>query len=109
MGQLTTQPIDFDLRPATGETDQRLTVDATAGGVQFTAWGLKVTHILWTLETANVRFTLDASAPTSSNGHVLLANDTGIWPLTWAYAAKFIRTDGTSGVLHASPLTTSGT
>lgn len=108
MSNLTTQPVDYDYRPAPGETDQRLTVDATSGGVQLSAYGARVTHVFWTLETAQIRCTLDGSAPTSSNGHILEAGDSGVWPRAWFAAAKFIRTGSSSGVIHASPLTTSG-
>ena len=89
--------------------DQRLTVDDTADGVQFTAWDLlHVTHVLITAETAECRYTLDNSAPTTTNGHVLAAAAEKTWSVALANAAKFIRTTGTSAVLHASPLRISG-
>jgi hypothetical protein len=104
-----TQPVDAGLFcPTQGESDARLTVDATTGGVQFAVWGMQVTHIFYTVETAQCRFTVDGSAPTATNGHVLEAGDNGIWPHAWFAGAKFIRTGGTSAVIHASPLTESG-
>jgi hypothetical protein len=101
MGVLTTEST---LVPNSTQADQRLTVDATAGGVQFTTLEGSTTHILWTLEDAQVRVTFDGSAPTSTNGHVLNAGDGGVWARGMAVAAKFIRTGGTSGVVHASQL-----
>lgn len=100
-------PVDqYDFYP--NGTDQRLTVDSTSGGVQFTKYSDKVTHILYSVEDAQCRFTLDASAPTTTNGHVLEAGDMGIWPVSWFYAMKLIRTTATSAVIHASPLTKAG-
>jgi len=105
----TCQPIDsYAYRPDDTVADQRLTVDNTAGGVQFAAFGPKTTHVNWSLETAEVRYTLDGSAPTTTNGHALAAGAAGIWPISWIVAAKFIRTTDTSGVIHASPLRMSG-
>ena len=85
-------------------TDQRLTVDGTTGGVQFTAFPDGTQQVLITSETAECRYTLDGSAPTSSNGHVLASGEERVWHATMAQAAKFIRTGSTSAVLHASPL-----
>jgi hypothetical protein len=104
-----TLPVDAGLFcPTQGESDARLTVDATSGGVKFAAWEEQVTHIFLTVETAQCRFTLDGSAPTSTNGHILEAGDSGVWPASWFIAAKFIRTGASSAVIHASPLTASG-
>ena len=109
MSNLSAIPVDLTAAvPAGGETDQYLTVDGTTGGVQFAAWGGRVSHIFWTAETAQMRFTLDSSAPTSTNGHCIEDGDSGVWPRAWFQAAKFIRTTGTSGFIHASPLTLVG-
>jgi len=109
MSNLTTQPVDlYVLRPAGSETDQALTVDATAGGVQFAAWGRRVSHIFYTVADGPCRFTLDDSAPTATNGHLLYDKDSGVFPRSWFAAAKFIRTAATDAVIHASPLTESG-
>lgn len=98
----------YDFRPSTGQTDQRLTVDGTTGGVQFTKYGRMVTHVVYSVENAQCRFTLDDSAPTTTNGHVLEAGDWGIWPASWLNAIKLIRTKTTSAVIHVSPLTKIG-
>ena len=105
----TAHPVDFySLRPTGGGTDQRLVVDGTTGGVQLTAYADTVTHCLITVETAEMRFTLDGSAPTATNGHVLAPYDVLIWPASWVTAAKFIRVGAASGALHCSPLTKAG-
>jgi len=82
--------------------DERLTVDATAGGVQFAALDAHTTHVFWTNEDAQARVTFDASAPTSSNGHIVDVGDSGVWSQTMATAAKFIRTGAVSAVIHVS-------
>lgn len=105
----TSQPVDsYPFRPNGAEADQRLTVDDTADGVQFAAFAPHTTHIYWSAEVAEIRFTLDNSAPTTTNGHIMAVAASGIWPRSWAVAAKFIRTTGTSGVIHASQLRMSG-
>jgi len=93
-----------DLEPNGTQADQRLTVDATAGGVQFSAFHADTTQVFWTCEDAQCRVTLDGSAPTTSNGHIINAGDSGVWSKALATAAKFIRTGSTSAVLHASQL-----
>lgn len=99
------QPVDLNACvPSAVDDDQRLTVDGTTGGVQASAFDPRTTHVFWTLEDAQIRFTLDGSAPTSANGHILEVGDFGIWPMSWVHAAKFIRTGATSGILHLSPL-----
>lgn len=92
------------LAPNATEADQRLTVDATAGGVQFAAFHADTTHVLWTAEDAQCRVTFDGSAPTTSNGHIIEAGDSGLWTKALAAAAKFIRTGSTSAVIHGSQL-----
>lgn len=85
-------------------TDQAKTVDATAGGVQLAAFPDNTTHVLISLETAEIRYTLDGSAPTATNGHILAAGEERVWPAAMASAAKFIRTGAVSGVLSVSHL-----
>src|ERR1035437_6114877 len=86
------------------QADQRLTVDATAGGVQFSAFHAATTNVFWSCEDQQCRVTFDSSAPTTTNGHVINAGDSGIWPKALATAAKFIRTTGASATIHASQL-----
>lgn len=93
-----------NLMPNSTQADQRLTVDATAGGVQLSALHADTTHVYVTLEDAQVRVTFDGSAPTSSNGHILNPYYAAYWPAARAAAAKFIRTGSTSGVIHCSQM-----
>lgn len=93
-------------KPTPGVTDQTLTVDATAGGVQFgTAFNSLTRYIVLDVQGADVRVTYDDSAPTTSNGHILFAGRSYTWSKQAAAAAKFIRDGGTSATIHASEFT----
>ena len=92
------------LQPNSTQADQRLTVADTAGGVQFSAFHADTTHVYLSLETAEIRVTFDGSAPTSTNGHILPVGYAAVWSKALATAAKFIRTGGSSGVIHASQM-----
>lgn len=93
------------LSPNGAQADQRLTIDNTAGGVQFGAFSAGCTHVLVSFEDAQCRVTFDGSAPTTTNGHVV---ETGMWLVVTkptAVAAKFIRTGAVSAAAHASEFT----
>lgn len=95
------------LKPAvvngTPVPDQRLTVDATAGGVAFaTAFNTATTCVIVDVQTAGVYATFDGSAPTTTNGHYLAQNTSYTWSRATATAAKFIREGAVSAVIHAS-------
>ena len=93
-------------KPTPGVTDQTLTVDATAGGVQFgTAFNSLTRYIVLDVQSADVRVTYDDSAPTTTNGHILFAGRSYTWSKQAAAAAKFIRDGGTSATIHASEFT----
>lgn len=84
--------------------DQRLTVDATAGGKQFSAYTQSyVNTVEWDVQDADVMVTFDDSAPTTSNGHRLRVGQCGTWSAARFNAAKFIRATATDGTVHASP------
>lgn len=97
-------PHPSDFEPNGTQADQQLTVDATAGGVQFATLHSETTHVLIDVQDAPVRMTIDSSAPTTSNGHVLDVGYSAIWSKAFAEAAKFIRDGGTDGLIHLSPL-----
>lgn len=86
------------------KADQALTVDATAGGVQFAAFDAETTHVFIDCQGYDVRFTLDNSAPTTDNGHIMQDGQSAIWAKSLATAAKFIRDGDSSAILHASQL-----
>ncbi|TSA54231.1 MAG: hypothetical protein D4R38_02725 [Dehalococcoidia bacterium] len=92
------------LQPNGTEADQRLTVNATAGGVQFSTLATNTQFVFWTCEDAQCRVTFDGSAPTSTNGHIINPGDSDVWLASMAQAAKFIRTGATSAMLHASQM-----
>ena len=86
------------LIPVTGR--QRLTVDDTSGGVALPSIPAAAVAAVCTLETAQIRFTLDGTAPTSSAGKLLEVGQT----LTLESREELtgflgIRTGGSSGVL----------
>ena len=82
--------------------DQRLTVDATAGGVQFSAFNDIINMIVLDVQDADVMCTFDGSAPTSTNGHRLYSGSHYTWSTAAAAAAKFIRQSSTSAAIQAS-------
>lgn len=92
--------------PTPGVTDQRLTVDDTAGGVQFaTAFNEKTRQVMFDVQDYDVMCTIDGSAPTTTNGHKLTAGSRFTWSKEMATAAKFIRLTANSATIHASELT----
>lgn len=93
---------------AAGVNDEALSVDNTAGGVQLTASGWSNTntmYVQWQCQTDQIRVTFDGSAPTTTNGFLLEAGQSGIWSLNMAKGAKFIRVTNTA-VFFAQPCTT---
>lgn len=95
-------------RPARDNTgtliaDQRLTVDATAGGVQLTAFGANCDIVVLDVQDYDVMVTFDGSAPTTTNGHHLVAGEKYTWSKDAAETAKFIRQGANSAAIHASP------
>ena len=81
-------------------TRQRLTVDDTSGGVSLPSIPAGAVSAVYSLETAQIRFTLDATAPTSGAGKLLEVGQ----PLTLESREELtgwlgIRTGGSSGVL----------
>jgi hypothetical protein len=100
----TTTPDPKLPEPNGTEADQTLTIDDTAGGVQFSAFHADTTQVFWTLEGGPVRVTFDGSAPTITNGHLMSQADSGLWSKATATAAKFIRTTATDGVIHGSQM-----
>ncbi len=99
--------------PSGTGNDHRLTVDATAGGVQFSganddntsAFDSLTKYIAMDVQDADVFMTFDGSAPTTSNGHKLFAGRSYTFSKEAAVKAKFIRSGGTSAKIHASQFT----
>jgi hypothetical protein len=82
--------------------DQRLTVDGTTGGVQFSTFGDTTTMIVLDVQDADIMCTFDGSAPTSTNGHRLYAGSHYTWSTAAAQQAKLIRQGVTSAAVQAS-------
>ena len=101
-------------KPSGSANDHRLTVDSTAGGVQFSqsskddntdAFDSLTKYIAMDVQEADVFVTFDSSAPTTSNGHKLFAGRSYTFSKDAAVKAKFIRAGGTSAKIHASQFT----
>ena len=82
--------------------DQRLTVDNTGGGVQFSAFSDTTNMIVLDVQDADVMCTFDGSAPTTTNGHRLYSGSHYTWSTAAAQQAKFIRQGATSAAIQAS-------
>ena len=83
-------------------SDQRLTVDATVGGVQFSTFSDTSNMIVLDVQDADVMCTFDGSAPTSTNGHRLYSGSQYTWSVVAAQQVKFIRQGATSAAIQAS-------
>ena len=82
--------------------DQRLAVDSTVGGVQFSTFSDTTTMIVLDVQDADVMCTFDGSAPTTTNGHRLYSGSHYTWSTAAAQQAKFIRQGATSAAIQAS-------
>lgn len=80
------------------------TVDATSGGVALTSGTYDdATRAEMTLETAQIRFRMDGTNPSATEGHLVEVGDPIVLNSAAQIAAfKAIRTGGTSGVLKAT-------
>ena len=88
-------------------TTERITVDATVGGVRLTIANIVSTPpaqaATLTVETAQIRWTKDSTAPTSTTGHI--ANVGSVIYLDNAndlFNFRAIRTGSVSGVLQTT-------
>ena len=94
---------------ADGFARESVTVDNTGGGVALTVatfaptGGIPADHAFLTVETAQIRFTYDGTAPTTTLGH--LAEPGDVIKLDSAQSIKnflAIRTGGVSGILQVT-------
>jgi len=82
---------------------ESLTVDNTSGGVALASVATNADHARLTLETAQIRFRVDGTAPTSSEGHLLEVGDVlALEGKGELQKFRAIRTGGTSGVLKVT-------
>lgn len=106
MGHPKVRVSDITPNEVSTATDAELTVSSSV--VQLSSVmtpDQRTTHILFDVQDQPVRFTLDDSNPAASNGHRLVAGDTGVWPVRMALKAKWIREGGTDAAIHFSQMT----
>ena len=90
--------IGNQMGPVSGR--QALTVDSTAGGVTLTLPSTAVAASC-RLETAQIRYTLDGTAPTTTVGTLMNADEVLVLESRSELSGlKAIRTGGTSGTLQ---------
>jgi len=100
----STRAIKVKLLGNVASEHESLTIDDTAGGIALTAskYGT-CTKALITVETAQIRFTVDGTAPTATVGHVLNPGDNlDIDSNEDVAAFRAIRTGSISGVIQCT-------
>lgn len=93
--------LENEVKPTPSRLQQQLAL--TSGAMAFTAFDAKTTHVLVSVDTANVRVTFDGSTPDANTGHLLTAPYIGMWSKARAQAAKFIKT-GSNAVAVGSEM-----
>lgn len=94
--------VDVQVIGSDAAVHESLTVDATVGGKAFTTAGAN-RYAFITCETAQVRFTTNGTAPTTTVGHLLNPGDILKLDSNADIAAfRAIRTGSVSGVLKAT-------
>lgn len=92
-------------KPATGVSDERLTVSNVVVTLTASGWDVPNTkQVIWDVQTNDIMVTFDGSNPSSTNGHRLYAGESGTWSLQLAKAARFIR-QSADAVFQATPTT----
>jgi len=86
-----------------GTTHRNLTVSSAAANFIGAALAANTSHVYWTLAGADMRFTIDGTTPTASDGHIIKDGNSGIWSRAWAESTKVIAVSG-SGVFTISEL-----
>ena len=99
-----TNPANVQVTGSNAAAHESKTVDNTVGGVALTGgtYGTNI-YALITAETAQMRFTVDGTAPTTAIGHLLNPGDTlELDSLADITAFRAIRTGSVSGVIKAT-------
>ena len=89
--------------PVSNTTHRDLTVGSTAVNFIGAALNANTSHVYWTLDGADMRFSIDGTTPTTTVGHIIKDGNSGIWSRTWAQSVKVIAVSG-SGVFTISEL-----
>lgn len=96
------------LVPLAGSTDGRATISTSiVEAATILTTNADCTHVLLDVQAQPVMVTFDGSAPTSTNGHQLLAgynNYDAPWPRQLFAAARFIRQGASDAVIQVSEL-----
>ena len=83
--------------------DRAVTISSSAANlITGTAFDAGTTHIFWNVVDANVRFTMDGSTPTATNGHQIAAGSSGVWCVRMANQVKVIREGSSDATMHIS-------
>ncbi len=82
--------------------DRAVTVGSAAANLIVAALDAGTTHIFWNCVDANVRFTMDGSTPTATNGHQIAAGSSGVWCARMANQVKVIREGSSDAIIHIS-------
>jgi outer membrane lipoprotein-sorting protein len=96
------ETIPMDLQAADYES---ITVSSTAVGFTSSKLSNSIKGVFCTLENAQVRFRMDGTDPTATEGHLLeVGQSLTIYNWTILRKIKFIRTGSTDGVLKVTYL-----
>lgn len=89
----------------TGEVGYRLTVNATAGGVQLTAGNIGTTgkYVLLQVQGAPVYVTYDNTTPSATNGVYVDTYEKTVVQRALALRMKWLRATGSDGYVMAQP------
>ena len=102
--QVTANANNVQVKGGNAAAHESVTVDATVGGVALTAgtYGT-IIYAFITAETAQMRFTVDGTAPTTTVGHLLNPGDIlELDSLSDITAFRAIRTGSVSGVIKVT-------
>lgn len=100
----TIQAGAFHRRNFDTQAFEKLTIDATAGGIALTAgtYGTRRYAVI-TIDDADIRFTVDGTTPTSTTGHLCSVDDIIELNSNEDIASfRAIRTGSASGVIQCS-------
>lgn len=79
-------------KPSSGVLGERLAVSSAAVALAASGWDVTNTkQVIWNLQAGDVYVTFDGTVPSSSNGCLIYAGQSGTWSLQLAKSARFIR------------------
>jgi hypothetical protein len=85
------------------DTHEIITVSNTVATISASAYtSPSITKAFCTLETAQIRFWLDGTSPTTSEGHIMEIGQYMVFSKPEMIKFRAIRTGGTSGVLSCT-------